>query len=504
MAGLSHTGWQPVVNFAFDNQAVVGVPGKGCYVFYDAQQIRSDGVLKNIQDSIDTHPDFIHEFRRRTDEIFGVLFFKCQDIESENLSLLSNEELHRVYRGFIDAVMAAPLITVQLFGIEACFDDEYRIMRFLRSRLEELGKEGTLERYKGILSVNTGETVAFTEKKNFYQVLIKLGENPDVEELFLKRTPDEISLELRKYPSENLLLERHIRKYEWVNTEYVSGGWSREKWAEEFKRAFTDSVPPKEQLAMLLKSFEDLNAERREVIVELDPPKDVLHALVCLSEFIAQRDWTKGYFIRALSSYNILLDEIAQRMSRDREDVLNMSYLEVDDYFVSASLCDQEEIERRKRDGYVILIKGGVFELITGAERVQDAIQREGISDPFEKVENVTEMKGLGASRGMIRGKARVLEDASRISELKEGEILVTYMTTIEFIPAFRKAAAVVTDEGGMSCHAAIISREFKLPCVVGTKVATRVLKTGDEIEVDATNGAVRILCRTALSVEEA
>jgi pyruvate,water dikinase len=104
----------------------------------------------------------------------------------------------------------------------------------------------------------------------------------------------------------------------------------------------------------------------------------------------------------------------------------------------------------------------------------------------------------------MIRGKARVLEDASRISELKEGEILVTYMTTIEFIPAFRKAAAVVTDEGGMSCHAAIISREFKLPCVVGTKVATRVLKTGDEIEVDATNGAVRILCRTALSVEEA
>jgi len=58
----------------------------------------------------------------------------------------------------------------------------------------------------------------------------------------------------------------------------------------------------------------------------------------------------------------------------------------------------------------------------------------------------------------------------------------------------FRKATAVVTDEGGMSCHAAIISREFKLPCVVGTRIATRIVRTGDEIEVDAVRGVVRLL----------
>ena len=121
-------------------------------------------------------------------------------------------------------------------------------------------------------------------------------------------------------------------------------------------------------------------------------------------------------------------------------------------------------------------------------------IRKENIGEPFKKYANISQFKGLAASRGKIRGIARVLEDASGISEFKKGEILVTYMTTIEFIPVFRKATAVVTDEGGMSCHAAIISREFKLPCVVGTRIATRIVRTGDEIEVDAVRGVVRLL----------
>ena len=503
MSGLSHSGWQPVVNFSFDNQIVVGVPGKGCYVFYDVAQMKSGAKLKDIQNSIDSHPDFVHDFRRRTDEIFGALFFKCMEIESENLSLLDVVELRRVYRGFVDAVMVAPLITVQLFGIEACFDEQYRIIKFLRTRLAELGKEEEFETYKEILAANVGETVAFTEKKNLFQVLAKFGENPEVSRLFSMKSSEEISLELREYPLENLLFERHVRKYDWVNTEYVSGGWSRERWIDEFKKVFLDHITPKDQLTLLLKGFEDSNAEREKIISELNPPEDVRHAIDCLSEFIAQRDWTKGYFIRAISSYNILLDEIARRMSKKREDVLNLSYIEVDDYLENGRLCEQAEIESRKQNGYVIRIKGGKFELISGKKEIEKSIQDEGISDPFEKIVNVIEMKGMGASRGLIHGKARVLEDASKISELKEGEILVTYMTTIEFIPAFRKAAAVVTDEGGMSCHAAIISREFGIPCVVGTKVATRAIETGDEIEVDATHGKVKILQRN-LAIENA
>jgi pyruvate,water dikinase len=72
--------------------------------------------------------------------------------------------------------------------------------------------------------------------------------------------------------------------------------------------------------------------------------------------------------------------------------------------------------------------------------------------------------------------------------------VLVTSMTTPDFIVAMKKAGAIVTDEGGLSCHAAIVSRELKIPCVIGTKIATKVFKDGDRVEVDANKGIVKIL----------
>jgi phosphohistidine swiveling domain-containing protein len=188
------------------------------------------------------------------------------------------------------------------------------------------------------------------------------------------------------------------------------------------------------------------------------------------------------------------MDEIARRLGITRNDILSYSYQEIQNYFDAQKTVLAEEIRDRQNYGFAIVIKGGKFELISGKDNIENCIRQEGIAQPFETLTRPTEFKGLPACRGLIRGRARVLEDASKISEFKEGEILITYMTTIEFIPVFRKASAVVTDEGGMSCHAAIISREFKLPCIVGTQVATRVIKTGDEIEVDAIKGVVKIL----------
>lgn len=494
MHGLAGKGWAPVVDFWFDNQIVVGVPGKGCYVFYDKNQLNSGSKYKDVQDSIDKNPNFVRDFRRRTDEIFGAIFFKCINIDLENLPLLSNKEILKMYKDFIETMMVAPIITVQLWGIEACLDEDYKIITFLRNRLQELGKGREFEMYKSTLLINTGETVAFTEQRNFFQVAARLYENKEVRALFKDEDIKSISVGLKKYSVENSLFEKHTQKYEWVNTEYVSGGWSREKWIELFKTAIVSDVSPQEKLEELIANFNGINAQRKKVIDELRPPKDVLHAMDALAEFIAQRDWTKGYFTRALLSYNKLLDEIAQRLGVTRDDLLFYSYLELEQALESRKPIAKREIEDRKVNGFVIVIKHGKFNLVTGKEQIKNIIDDEDISEPFEKLINISEFKGLPASPGKIKAKARVLEDASMISQLAEGEILVTYMTTIEFIPAFRKAAAVVTDEGGMSCHAAIISREFKLPCVVGTKVATRVVQTGDMLEIDANKGTIKIL----------
>ncbi len=99
--------------------------------------------------------------------------------------------------------------------------------------------------------------------------------------------------------------------------------------------------------------------------------------------------------------------------------------------------------------------------------------------------------KGLPASPGIGRGKVKNIKDITEIDRIEEGDILVTVMTNPDMVPAMRKASAVVTEEGGRTCHAAIVSRELQIPCIVGASGAAGVLSTGMEITVDATRGVV-------------
>ncbi|RLF80987.1 phosphoenolpyruvate synthase [Thermococci archaeon] len=100
-------------------------------------------------------------------------------------------------------------------------------------------------------------------------------------------------------------------------------------------------------------------------------------------------------------------------------------------------------------------------------------------------------LKGLGASPGVGAGKVVIIFEASEIDKVKEGDVLVTTMTNPDMVPAMKRASAIVTDEGGRTCHAAIVSRELGIPCVVGTKEATKKLKDGMLITVDGTRGVV-------------
>lgn len=100
-------------------------------------------------------------------------------------------------------------------------------------------------------------------------------------------------------------------------------------------------------------------------------------------------------------------------------------------------------------------------------------------------------LEGNGASPGVASGPVIIVHDIKDLGKVKEGDILVTKMTNPDMVPAMRKVAGIVTDEGGMTCHAAIVSRELGTPAVVGTKKATKTLKDGDIITLDGEKGIV-------------
>jgi len=116
------------------------------------------------------------------------------------------------------------------------------------------------------------------------------------------------------------------------------------------------------------------------------------------------------------------------------------------------------------------------------------------ISNNKEENNSKKEIKGKIAFHGVVRGVVKILFERSDVDKIKPGNVLVSPMTTPNYIQAMEKASAIITDEGGITCHAAIIAREMQKPCIIGTKNATQVLHDGDLVEVDANKGIIKIL----------
>ena len=103
-------------------------------------------------------------------------------------------------------------------------------------------------------------------------------------------------------------------------------------------------------------------------------------------------------------------------------------------------------------------------------------------------------LKGVIASKGSAKGAARIILGQKDFHKFRKGDILISEATRPEFLPIMKKAAAIVTEEGGITSHAAIVSRELKVPCIVGVSHITSILKNGDKVEVDANTGTIKLL----------
>lgn len=190
----------------------------------------------------------------------------------------------------------------------------------------------------------------------------------------------------------------------------------------------------------------------------------------------------KIYYYQAL-----LLEEIAARTGFVRNDLENLRV----DQITLENIRDKNKMRlliKEQKEMYLFTWIEGGKKLIAIGEEGKKLYGKYAMRYNL----NIQEIRGQTASKGYAQGRARIIIDTHRAFTFNKGDILVTGMTAPNFIPIMRKAAAIVTEGGGATCHAAILAREMNKPCIVRTKIATKVLKDGDFIEVDANNGVVR------------
>ncbi|MDO8581672.1 MAG: PEP-utilizing enzyme [bacterium] len=175
---------------------------------------------------------------------------------------------------------------------------------------------------------------------------------------------------------------------------------------------------------------------------------------------------------------------LSKKMKYDYRLLLCLTKEELRGYFSTETLPKKSELEQRNKRS-ALLCDRTSFVFYTGS-----AVNK--IEKLLGQSENVSEVTGQVAFHGKVNGTVRIVLDPHKAKNFQRGDILVTGSTRPEFLSLMVKAGAIVTDAGGILSHAAITARELKKPCVIGTKIATKVFKDGDRVEVDAECGIIK------------
>ena len=303
----------------------------------------------------------------------------------------------------------------------------------------------------------------------------------NVEELFRpdKKTgivelQDDLFMIKQKYGDnlEEELIQEMLEKYSWMSCLDVMN----DPWEESNLLEMYESLQAPEKARSLDEIAKLLNLS--------DEEKDFFEIV---REFAYINDMRDVYRRKGICNISLFFDKIGKVVDLDRKDLAYFTNEEIIKVLETNETPNKEEIEKRKQ-GFLIYWENENIIVITEDERIKSFVEKNVKSNEVTK-----ELSGLVASVGVAEGRVVIVKGISDLDNVKEGSIMVAITTHPDFVPAMQRASAIVTDEGGITSHAAIVSREMKKPCIVGVKNATTSLQNGQKIIVNANKGLINL-----------
>ena len=270
------------------------------------------------------------------------------------------------------------------------------------------------------------------------------------------------------------LVKKFISEFFWIKTSFAGG-----------ELLTSDGVLKEANIIEYYHKpdFQKLKKEKEVLLAKYSFTEEEKE-LVKWTEFaIDWQDDRKEKLFRGIFALHLIIREISKRFNVDEKF---LEYLLPAEIPLAIKNNKVANIAKKRISGCVFVKSLGKILIVEGNdfEELEKALDKEK-----EAVEIIT---GQSASLGTAVGKVKICTTMESLRKVEEGDILVASMTRPEYVSAMKKAAAIVTDEGGVLCHAAIISRELGIPCVTGTKIATKIFKDGDLLEVRANHGMVK------------
>ncbi len=425
-------------------------------IFYDLNELI--GMEKRFSSEIESDPNFIKKYVK-------ICYQKSDDLikiskrlgKTKNLNKLKVNDLLLLYKEYQKAVfemmpfMSTPMVVDNILRkkILVSFESKFGIKNKNEQDL--------------LLS-----KLIIPKKKNFF-----VKEQDNLLKMALK-------LQNNKKADVRQDIEKHLEKYAWTTTNVYLGKLQTKKSVMSKLRKLLKKNP-KEALAKAKQYKEKALKDYKEAFHPIRESRELVNLIDLTREFLFLQTHKMEVLFLAHFYACPLFKEIGKRFEITVDELVYLTGEEIIGLLGGTIDVDIKEIKNRMK-AVAVIKEHNEITLLSG-DRVKGATQ---------KATKATMVKGTVASKGRAKGKARLLYEIEDMPKIQKGDIIISPMTRPHFVPALRKASGIVTDFGGILCHAALISREFGIPCVVGTKNATKVFSDNDLVELDAYEGIVR------------
>lgn len=446
-----------------------------------------DKASKSLLKRLESDPLFVEKTIARTYAAGKSVLDLTGEISNADLSKKTNRQLLDYYVEYCKRMREArgpgwiaPALDLSGFLTNVLED-------VLKPKLKLLGKEGQLPEYFTVLTTSSKPTVGKQQDLDVLRLAVKIRFDAGLKQL-LNLPLDDVMLELSKHALLNSLLEAHTKKYCWIPCTFESPAMTKEYFVSvAFGLAKTGD--PEDELKRIEQKDKALEEAKLRMERELCLSAEEKHLFNVAQEVTFFKADRKDLYFKSYFEMRPLIKEIAARLKVTPKQAMYLLEEEMQLALLEGKVNVKLLDERQKNS--ILLITPEKTSVLTGKE-VEKAL--EGVRQ--EKVEMADVVKGKCACPGSAKGIVKLVLSPADMHKMKKGDVLVSNATDPNVVPAMKKASAIITNTGGITCHAAIVSRELGIPCVIGTRVATEVLKDGDVVEVDANAGIVKVIER--------
>jgi phosphoenolpyruvate synthase/pyruvate phosphate dikinase len=430
--------------------------------------------------------NFVENAIKKSYQLGKELLELSEGIFNSNLSEKSNSELWGLLNEYGKRIKAMRAYAVIAPGLDYTSVLTELLMNILNKKLKLLGKENLVAKYFTETTTPLKKTLFKKEEIDLLSISAEIDGNSKLKELFVGEDKNNLIEGINSFPEFREKLNLHLRKYCWLPCTYEGDPWGIDHFVSEIKEILLRKNPSQE-LGRIKDDYKLIKNNYHKAINFLRLDSEELKWFNIAREIIFYKADRKDIFFQSYYEMRGLIEEIARRLDLSVKEVRFMLPKEIREGLLN-DFVDREEVKGRTK--ICVAINKDDNTIVLPVRESHKYLEKNVIKS--EIIHDLQELKGTCASSGNVKGKVKLVLSPNDMEKMDEGDILVSHATNPDIILAMKKAAAIVANTGGMTCHAAIVSRELKIPCVVGTKIATEILKDGDLIEVDADNGIVR------------